>query len=180
MSLITASHQQNTAPVIVARFGSVFGIKGWIKAHSFTTPAENLLIYKPWMIKERSIWTPQDIIQCKPHQSNFIVQIDSINDRDQARKFTNQDIAVPRHVLPGLLAGEYYWRDLIGLKVMTVTGTELGIVDHLIDAHAHSILVVKSLPSGSKHFIPWLPDQGVIEKVSVTEQRITVDWDPDF
>lgn len=180
MSVITIAHQQNTEPVIVARFGSAFGIKGWVKVHSFTAPAENLLAYKPWMIKEQSIWVAQNIAQCKPYQANFIAQIDSINNRDQVRKFTNKDIAVPRHVLPDLLAGEYYWRDLIGLKVMTIAGIELGVVDHLIDAHAHSILAVKPLPGGNKHLIPWLPDQGIIQQVSLAKRQITVDWSPDF
>lgn len=166
-------------PVIMGRFGGAFGIKGWIKVQSFTDPPAGLSSYSPWLIEEEGDWRSLVVTECRAHKSSFIAKIEHINDRNAATKLTGQQIAVVRSALPPLPDGEYYLQDLLGLTVETRTGKQIGSVIHAMDSKVHDVLVVRA-DSGEDHLIPWLPEQGVIQTVSLAERRIIVDWDTDY
>ena len=34
----------------VGKISGVFGVKGWVKIHSYTRPRENILNYSPWQL----------------------------------------------------------------------------------------------------------------------------------
>lgn len=174
-----ADQSPSCEPVIVGRFGAAFGIKGWIKVRSFTAPPDKLPTYKPWLLKKEGHWQPLIFSQCKPHKDSFIVQIEHISDRDAAAALTGQQIAVAREALPPLPDGEYYLRDLLGLAVKTTTGDLLGVVKDIMESKTHDVLVVRT-DAGKEHLIPWLPDQGVVQAVSLSEKQIIVDWDIDY
>lgn len=70
---------------------------------------------------------------------------------------------------------EFYWDDLIGLKVIDVDREDLGKVVGLIETGANDVLVV----SGDRErLIPYIPQ--VIKKVDTHNQLIEVDWDKEF
>ena len=81
-----------------------------------------------------------------------------------------------RDQLPALEQGEYYWTDLIGLKVVTGDGTELGVIERLFETGANDVVVVKG---DRERLIPYLPGQ-VITRVDLKAGEMEVDWDPDF
>jgi len=78
--------------------------------------------------------------------------------------------------LPAPAAGEYYWADLVGLKVVTTEGVELGQVEHMMATGANDVMVVKG---ERERLLPFLPGRFVNE-VDLAGGRIVVDWDPDF
>jgi len=84
---------------------------------------------------------------------------------------------VPRSELPALAAGEYYWADLVGLRVETTDGQFLGQVDHLLETGANDVLVVQG--EDRERLIPFVMEQ-VIKQIDLNTGRIQVDWDPTF
>jgi 16S rRNA processing protein RimM len=84
--------------------------------------------------------------------------------------------------LPELPSGEYYWYQLEGLDVFTVSGECLGKVHHLMETGSNDVVVVRAT-SGSidqrERLIPYLPDQ-VVQQVDLDQGRMVVDWDPEF
>ncbi len=173
---ITTNSRQSQERVVVGRFGTAFGVGGWIRVHSFTHPRENLKQYKPWLVQKDSAWITLEIDGCKSHSASLIARIKGIRDRDSVRQFTGCILAVHEKTLPRPKAGEYYWRDLTGLKVLTANGKAFGRVDRLIDNNARHILVVKPDKQQKEILIPWLPEQGVIQKVDLAKGEIVVDW----
>ena len=99
-----------------------------------------------------------------------------------AAALVGQDIGIPRDLLPQSGGGEYYWRDLIGLRVFHSEGADFGKVVRMLETGANDVVVVrgdsKSLDRRER-LIPWQPDD-VITDVNLAEGRMTVDWDPDF
>ena len=87
------------------------------------------------------------------------------------------EILIKRKQLPKPRTGEYYWADLVGLKVETAEGVGLGKVDHLIETGANDVLVVKD--GDTERLIPFLQQHTVL-KIDLEIGTITVDWDPDF
>jgi len=97
--------------------------------------------------------------------------------------FTNVEISVDSAQLPELPLGEFYWRDLIGMSVITDKGYNLGVVDDLMETGSNDVLVVKANKKDafgqSERLIPFLTDS-VIKEVKYEEKQITVDWEPGF
>lgn len=165
-------------PIIIGKFGAPFGVKGWIKLHSFTEPPENIFDY-PWLIeKQKKVWQPQPFASYKIQGNGLIVKIPNIDDRDEVRVFTNKQIATPREAFTdeALATEQYYWVDLIGLTVVNLQQQVLGVVDHLYDSLAHDMLVVKNHHQQTI-LIPYVLEK-FIKSVSLEQKQIIVDWDP--
>lgn len=162
-------------PIVVGRFGKAFGVLGWIKVISFTTPRENILKFKPWLIQKDHLWEEIDFEKGKKHVDSIIVKLPNYNSPEKVRQLTNAKIGVWRKQLPKLKKDEYYWDDLIGLKVINQQGIDLGMVQSLIATGSNDVLVV----IGKRRcLIPYISH--VINKVDLARKIILVDWAEEF
>ncbi len=169
--------------VILGKVGAVYGIKGWLKIHSFTDDQEAILDYFPWSLKLGNKQRSVEITDWRKHNNSLIVQVAGIEDRDVAQTLVGSEIVVTEEALPDLPEGEFYWRDLIGMAVVTSQGYNLGVVSDIMETGANDVLVVKANHNdgfGKKErLIPYLFEQVVVE-VSAENKQICVDWDPGF
>lgn len=169
--------------IILGKVGAVYGIKGWLKIHSFTDELEAILDYFPWSLKLGNKTQTVEITDWRKHNKGLIVKVDSIDDRDEAQALVGSEILTTENSLPDLPQGEFYWRDLIGMNVVTTKGYDLGVVSDMMETGANDVLVVKAnLNDGfskKERLIPYLLEQ-VIESVSIENKQICVDWDPGF
>ncbi len=163
------------APLIVGRFGKSFGILGWIKVISFTTPSENILEFKPWLMKKHGVWEEVYLEGGRRHAGNVIVKLPNCNSPEAAKLFTNSQIGVWRKQLPKLKADEFYWSELYGLEVINKEDIHLGIVKDLYATGSNDVLVVEGQ---RRCLIPYLSN--VIVKVDLSNKIIRVDWPEDF
>jgi 16S rRNA processing protein RimM len=121
-------------------------------------------------------WRTLVVQDFQVHGKGVIALLEGCDDREVARKLVGASIAIRRSQLEATAQGEYYWDDLLGLKVITVSGVELGIVDHLLETGANDVLVVV----GEREcLIPYVRDE-VIVSVDLDASEIRVDWDPEF
>ena len=169
--------------VILGKVGAVYGIKGWLKIHSFTDDHEAILDYFPWSLKLGNKIQSVDITDWRKHNNGLVVKVAGIDDRDIAQKLVGSEIFVSEDALSDLPEGEFYWRDLIGMTVVTDKGYDLGQVSDIMETGANDVLVVKAnLKDGfgkKERLIPYLMDQ-VVLSVSAEDKQICVDWDPGF
>ena len=165
--------------IVVGKFGQVHGIKGLIKVISFTEPRENILNYEPWFIKNKTSWQSIEINQALTHTKDILVGIKGYAEREDVAVLTNQEIAVPKSALPLLASDEYYWHELVGMRVIQRDQTELGMVVEIIATGSNDVLIVTSDHGTQRYLIPYLVDEVIIE-VSRPKRCITVDWDLDF
>ena len=162
--------------VILGRIAGLYGVRGWVKVFSETEPRAGIVGYSPWLVRVGGAWQAMDVAEGKAHGKGVIVRLAAVNDRDQAARLLGAEIAVGRDQLPPPADGEYYWADLEGLRVVTVEGVELGVVDHLFETGANDVLVVRG---ERERLIPLvMPD--VVVEVDLEQGRMRVDWDPDF
>ncbi|WP_404851952.1 ribosome maturation factor RimM [Colwellia sp. MB02u-9] len=169
--------------VTLGKVGAVYGIKGWLKIHSFTDDQEAILDYFPWSLKLGDKIQSVDITDWRKHNNGLVVKVAGIDDRDVAQKLVGSEIFVSEEALSDLPEGEFYWRDLIGMAVVTDKGYDLGRVSDIMETGANDVLVVKAnLKDGygkKERLIPYLMDQ-VILSISAEDKQICVDWDPGF
>lgn len=164
------------------RILAAFGIKGWVKVHSDTTPRDNLLDYSPWYLWRNGRWQEVEVAEAASHSKGIVVRLKGVEERDGAEALSGIDIGVPAASLPKLPQGEFYWRDLIGLEVVNTEGVLFGVVDHLLETGANDVLVVKPVAGSvdeAQRLIPWVQGQ-VVQRVDTDAKRITVDWGVDY
>ena len=166
----------------MGRVGSVYGVKGWVKVHSFTQPCSNILDYRRWLLRwpdgrSRSI----EVAASQFNGSRLTALLSGCADREMAQSFVGAEIMIDPAELPDAGVGEYYWYQIEGLNVVSVDGssltTPLGVVQRLLDTGANDVLVVKD-SAGKVRLIPWVEDDVVVD-VDLGSRTIQVRWDPD-
>jgi len=160
---------------ILGYVSGLFGVRGWIKVYSHTSPKENILSHPSWYLCRDGQWQEYKLNQGKTHGKGLVAELEGVVDRDQAAALTGAEIAIPRDRLPDIPADEYYWCDLEGKRVVNLQGIELGRVDYLFETGANDVMVVKD---DRQHLLPFIAQ--VIKDVDLDGDLITVDWDPDF
>ncbi len=103
------------------------------------------------------------------------MQLDGVEDRDQAAARVGCDIAVLREDLPEAEDGTYYWADLQGLQVVNRDGAELGKVEYLMETGANDVLVTAG---ERERLIPFVVDKVILD-VDFAKGVILVDWELD-
>jgi 16S rRNA processing protein RimM len=69
--------------------------------------------------------------------------LETVDTRERAERWTGAALLVPPHALPTLPAGEFYWRDLIGLEARGQDGAPLGRVAELVATGGADVLVLR-------------------------------------
>lgn len=164
------------APVLtLGRVAGLYGVRGWVKVYSYSRPPEAILNYTPWLLCRSGRWEPVHVAERRLAGRQVLARLEGVEDRDQARELLGRDIGIRLDQLPPLPEGEYYWVQLIGLRVRNLAGAELGRVDHLLETGANDVLVVLG---ERERLIPYIPQ--VVREVDLERGVLQVDWDPDF
>ncbi len=162
--------------IILGKIAGVYGVRGWVKIFSETQPKDNIFSYTPWQINLNGEWQTVKVVGGKIHGKGLVAHLESYDDRELAKQLTGAEIAIVKTQLPEAEEGEYYWADMIGLKVLTLDDQELGQVDHLFETGANDVVVVKG---EREHLIPFVQGQ-YIQEVDIEAGVMRVDWDPEF
>jgi 16S rRNA processing protein RimM len=165
--------------VVLGRLRAPWGIKGWIKVDSYTDPPAAILGYPVWSLaKADGGWETVRIVTGRPHGAGRLVvaELEGVGSPEEARRFVERDVAVPRSALPAPAAGEYYWEDLLGCRVATLEGVELGVVSHFLEYPAGPVMVVRD--GTRERWLPLAPRH--LKRVDLGERRVTVDWEPEL
>jgi len=163
--------------ISVGEISGVFGVKGWVKVFSLTDPRENIISYSPWTLKKGNEVKQVKLINGKRQGKSVVALIDGVTDRTDAESYCGWEILIDKNQLPETEEGVYYWADLIGLMVETEQGINLGKVDYLLETGANDVLVITD--GKQERLIPFINEQ-VIKTVDLNNNKIIVDWDPEF
>ncbi|MBF0283415.1 MAG: 16S rRNA processing protein RimM [Magnetococcales bacterium] len=158
---------------------TAFGVRGELKVNPFTEEPASVLELTPWRLvspaegaTERTALPGREVrvIQGRPHGADgVVVQLEGVNDRDQALALRGWEIYVPREILPEADEESFYWNDLIGCRVVDGEGVELGTVSHLFATGANDVLVVRG-PGGER----WFPFTKEVAPIVDLAQRLLV------
>ena len=169
--------------ILLGKISGVHGIKGWVKVFSYTSPRVKITEYSQWYLKDKKgqSWISQKLIEGKEQGKNIIARLDGVNYRDEAEALIGTEIAIHNDQLEVLAENEYFWRDLIGLSVVTVEGEKLGTIDWLFDTGSNDVIIVKDLEGveDKEHLLPYIFGD-VVKSVDLETSIMVVDWDPEF
>jgi len=163
--------------ITVGRLHGAFGVRGEVKLESFTDPLRAVAKYQPWILRNaRGVERTCEGVRVREGGKGLIATMPGIENKDAADALRGVDVLVPRSALPPPAAGEYYWVDLEGLRVVNVEGADFGTVSHLFSTGANDVLVAQG---ERERMIPFVqPD--FIRSVDFDAGVVTVDWDAEF
>ncbi|MCL2670168.1 MAG: ribosome maturation factor RimM [Syntrophaceae bacterium] len=79
----------------------------------------------------------------QPGKGFFILKLKGIEDRDQAEQYRGDRVWIPAGQLRPPPEGEYYWRDIIGLTVVTEEGEFLGRIEGIFPTGSNDVYVCR-------------------------------------
>ena len=160
----------------MGRIVAPFGISGWIKLQPYTATTAGLGNYRVWWIERRDGgWREWVVESVRAQGTNVVAKLAGCEDRDAATGLKGLEVAVPRAALPAAEPGEYYWADLLGLRVENERAEPLGNVARMMETGANDVLVVEG---DRERLIPFISD--VVKRVDLESRVIVVDWEADY
>lgn len=172
---------QASDTIVIGKIGAPYGVKGWVKITTYTDEIEGVFNYSPWLLgADEKEYT---VDHWRTHNKGVVAKLVGVETRDDAESIKNFDISIKAQQLPQLAEDEFYWRELVGMKVVTEKGYDLGVVKELFETGANDVMLVRANPNdgfGQKErMLPFLFEQ-VVKQVDKQGRTITVDWDPGF
>ena len=162
--------------VTLGQIVALHGVRGSLKILSHTRPRDNIFSYRSWWLCNTESCQRYELQAGRSQGRGLVADLVGIEDRDAASRLIGMDIAVGRDELPALPAGEHYWFDLIGLKVVNREGESLGQVVKLEETGANDVLVIRN-QAGEEQLIPYVADR-YVQSVDISAGLLTVDWSP--
>ena len=105
-------------------------------------------------------------------KDELIVELGGIEDRDTAEALRGRWVMARPEQLPALPEGEHYWHELVGCRVETTGGEEIGTVRELWETGGHDLLVVEG-EDARRYLVPTAPD--LMREVDVAGRRIVIE-----
>ena len=129
--------------VIIGKVLSTHGIHGWLSISCYAHPPENLKKYDTFVILNDSL-SKIDINDVKIMPKKIIIKIKDYDSINSSVNIIGKDILIDKSDMPILADGEYYWRELEGLEVVTSKEKYLGLVDFIFNNGSNDVLVIKN------------------------------------
>ncbi len=160
--------------IAVGRVVGLFGVKGWVKIHSYTRPRDAIFHYRPWHLLVGGVARTVEVLEGRQQGKGLVALVAGCGDRDTAAALIDAEIAIDVSQLPARNEGEYFWADLEGLQVVNHDGVDLGRVSHLFETGANDVMVVKG---ERERLIPFRAP--VVKDVDLDTGVVHVEWDTD-
>ena len=133
------------------------GIRGEVKVFPTTDDPARFNDLKEVFIGTESGSVKMEVESCKFFKQFVILKFKGINDINDIEKYKKCPILVTRENAVPLEEDEYFIADLIGLKIITETGIEVGVLKDVISTGANDVYAVE-LPDGGEILLPAIKD----------------------
>ncbi|NIH41065.1 MAG: 16S rRNA processing protein RimM [Buchnera aphidicola (Periphyllus aceris)] len=167
---------KNSKKIIVGKICSPYGILGWIKLFSFTEKIKKIFKYKPLLYFYKKKIKTLKIKLWKKYKNFFLVKIKNINTRTKAFLLKNKKIFIYSKQLKKK-KNEYYWYEIIDLKVFNTEKIFLGKVIDIIRTPTNDILKINFISSKKEKkiekLIPFV-EKKIITKISLKKKNIII------
>ncbi len=140
----------------VGVIASTHGIKGEVKVYPTTDDPTRFEYLKEAIIDAGRDTRTVEIENVKYFKQFVILKFKGIDDINDVEKYVKKDLLVTRDNAVPLEEGEYYICDLVGLKVITDDGRDIGILTDIMQTGANDVYVVNG-DTDEEILIPSIP-----------------------
>jgi len=157
--------------VTVGEVGRPHGLLGSLRARSIVSSpnrfAELAKVFFELPSGQQDCFTIRHV---RAQKSTCIITLEEINSIEQAVVWVKAKIKIPKDCLEVLPAGQYYHFDLVGMEVLTETGSSIGTLEDILPTGSNDVFVVKQ--HGIEHLIPGTEE--IVRHIDVEHKRMVI------
>ncbi len=153
----------------------VFGLKGELKVISDSTTNRFVKGNELYLGRNDKHLIKVKISSVRFHKGMYMVTINELYDINEVEKYVNHFFYIDREEMDDLEEDQYYFDDLIGLKVFDTNNNEYGVVTEVLELPASCVLEIE-LKNEKKIMVPFIR-QYVLE---VNKESIVIDKIEEF
>jgi 16S rRNA processing protein RimM len=168
---MTSSRRSGTPPpseeLIVGEIVGPFGVAGEVKLYPITDFPERLRRYRR-LVLALPDGSRQEarVRRARPHKNVWLLKLQDVNTVEAAEALRGAQALVPAALAEPLPQGHFYLHEIMGLRVVTAAGEELGTVTDILRSPANDVYVAGDL------LIPAVKE--MIERIDPAEGVIVV------
>jgi 16S rRNA processing protein RimM len=118
--------------VLVGKLTAPFGVRGEIKMRPFMENPKALAKLPQVCLKHGDGSTEyRKVLSVRMHLEAALVTFADTTDRNQVELLRDAEVYIRQEELPPLPPGEYYQHQLLGLRVLTDAGRDLGTIEQV-------------------------------------------------
>lgn len=151
------------------------GIKGDLKVLSKTdfpqrfAPGSVLMM----VAEDENESMPVTIASSRAHKSMYIVKLKGFGSINEVEQYKGWTLKVSEEQQGELEEGQYYYHEIIGCRVVTEDGEELGAISEILSPGANDVWVVERPKGAGKPILLPVIDE-VVRSVDVKGKNVTV------
>lgn len=151
--------------VLVGEITSAHGIRGMVKVYPYTDSPERFKTIQRVFIEGED--TLREIESASVQKNMALIKIQGVDTRNASEGIVKKKLFIPFEDRKPLEKDQYFIDDLIGLRVSTVAGDEIGELTDVLTQHGNDILVI-STETGQvlipfvKAFVRSVDDEGIV------------------
>lgn len=163
----------NDSPMELIEIGRIVrshGLEGRVKVLSYLESPEVLQGLSGLFVgrsAEEAVLFP--LVAVQGGRDSFILQLGGVADRAAAERLRGSSVWMPSEAMQKLPEGEYYWREIIGLQVLTEEDEILGRIEAVFPTGGNDVYVCRG--GGREILLPAIGD--VVRKID-TDRGVMV------
>ena len=111
----------------------------------------------------------------RPHKNNLLIRLAEVEDRSAAEDLRGLWLYVPEADASTLEEGAYWIHDIVGLRVVTTEGQEIGTITDVFATGSNDVYVVRPQPGVNQDRELLLPAiEDVVEHVDLQQRTMVI------
>ncbi len=147
------------------------GLEGLLRIISYAQSEESFLNAGTIFLRSTSGETHKEVvISVRPHKNIYLMKLKGLNSLEEAEKYRGASVLIEKVSLSHENDEEFFWYELINLKVYLKGGKYIGTIKHILPTGSNDIYVVRK---GEKEvLIPAIHD--VVEEIDLTNKKMII------
>ncbi len=139
----------------VGVISNTHGVRGEVKIYPTTDDISRFKKLKQCVIDTGREKVAVEVESCKFFKQTPILKFKSIDQLNDVERYKGKDLLVRREDAVKLKKNEFFIVDLVGLKVVSDEGLDIGILEDVLQTGANDVFVVKTA-EGDEVLIPYI------------------------
>ena len=156
--------------ITIGKITRTRGLKGEVVIFPYTDDPDRFFLLKEVWVSGKKTSRLFQIEKVKKLKQNVFLKFQEVNSPEAARPLVNSFLEIEKEKLLPLPQNRYYIFDIIGLKVLTNKGEEIGTIEDVVSLPANDVYVVRK---GKKEYnIPAVKE--VVSKIDLDKKIVVI------
>ena len=148
------------------------GLEGLLRIRSYAQSEKSFLNAGTVFLKTASGETHEHaVLSVSPHQSIFLLTLKGLDSLEEAEKYRGAAIYIGKESLRRETDDEYFWHEIIGMRVYLTSGEFIGTIKQVIPTGSNDVFVVRK--EKSEILVPGIHE--VVQEIDLQGKKMIID-----